>query len=271
MRVLRAIPALLVMVLFGCGVGDVSISISPGSATVTVNAQIQFSASVGNAGNKNVTWAATGGSVDSSGLFTAPSSPGTCYVVVTSQADTSKTATAVITVVAPVVITPSTTTLAPGATQIFTAVIPETGDTNVTWSISEGASGGTFDATAPGHYTALPDADDGSVFHIIATSMADSNKSATALVNIQTPVAVAPASASIAVNTTQQFTATVRATSSPNVTWSVLENIAGGTAGGTITGTGLYTAPATTGTYHVVAASAADSTQTGRATVIVGP
>jgi hypothetical protein len=265
MRVLRAIPAILILVLVACGFNNVSISISPSQATVVVSSQIQFSASVGNAGNTAITWAATGGTVDATGLFTAPSSPGICYVVVTSQADTSKTATAVITVVAPVVITPPTTTLAPGGTQLFTAVIPATGDTNMTWSITEGASGGTIDAT--GLYTAPTGAIDGSVFHIVATSVADSTKSATALVTIQAPVTVTPQSANIRVNTTQLFTATVRATSSTNVTWTVLE----GAAGGTIDVTGLYTAPATPGTYHVVAASAADPTQTGKATIIVGP
>jgi hypothetical protein len=254
MRVLRAIPAMLILLLVACGINNVNISISPGQAVVTVNTQIQFSASVGNAGNKAVTWAATGGTVDSTGLFTAPASPGTSYVVATSQADPSRTATAVITVVAPVVITPSTITLAPGGTQIFTAVMPATGDTNMTWSITEGVAGGTIDAT--GLYTA-------------PSGAADAAKSATALVTIQTPVVVLPSSVniSIAVSTTQQFTATVRATSSTNVTWSVLE----GAAGGTIDATGLYTAPATTGTYHVVAASVADPTQTGRATVFVGP
>ncbi|HEX7553230.1 MAG TPA: hypothetical protein VF378_06725 [Geothrix sp.] len=262
MRVLRSIPALFVLILVACGVGNVNISISPGQAVVTVNTQVQFSASVGNAGNKVVTWAATGGTVDSTGLFTAPASPGTCYVIVTSQADPSKTATAVITVVAPVVITPSEATLAPLATQIFTAVLPATGDTNVTWTITEGAAGGSIDAT--GLYTAP--ATEG-VFHVIATSVADPTKSATALVTVVAPVAVLPNPANISVNTTQQFTATVRATSSTSVTWSVLE----GAIGGTIDATGLYTAPAATGTYHVVAAAVADPTQTGRATVIVGP
>jgi hypothetical protein len=265
MRVLRAIPAVFILFLGACGFNNVNISISPSQATVTGLTQIQFSATVGNAGNKTVTWSAAGGIVDTNGLYTAPASPGTCYVVVTSQADPSKTATAVITVVAPVVITPPTVTLAPGGTQTFSAVIPATGDTNVTWSITEGAAGGTIDAT--GLYTAAADATDGSNFHIMATSTADPTKSATALVTIQAPVAVSPQSATISINTTQLYTATVRATSSTSVTWSVLE----GAAGGTIDATGLYTAPASQGTYHVVAASTADPTQTGRAAVIVGP
>jgi hypothetical protein len=256
---------MLILFLAACGFNNVNITISPDKATMAIGTQMQFSASVGNAGNKAVTWSATGGTVDSTGLFTAPGSPGTSYVVATSQADPSRTATAVITVVALVDITPSEVTLAPGGTQTFAAIVPLTGDTNVTWGIMEGFAGGTIDAT--GHYTAPAGAANDSVFHVLATSVADPGKTATALVTIQTPVVVLPSSANIKVSTTQQFTATVRATGSTNVTWTVLE----GAAGGTIDATGLYTAPAAQGTYHVVAKAAADASKTGQATVFVVP
>src|SRR5207249_6153560 len=49
------------------------------------------------------------------------------------------------------------------------------------------------------------------------------------------------------------------------VTWAVQE----GAAGGTVTSSGGYTAPATSGTYHVVAASVADPAKSGTATVSV--
>src|SRR5690349_18513441 len=52
-------------------------------------------------------------------------------------------------------------------------------------------------------------------------------------------VTVAPSSASVAVNKTQQFTATVSGTTNTAVTWSV----AGGASNGSIAQTGLYTAP----------------------------
>jgi hypothetical protein len=281
MRVLRSIPALFVLILVACGVGNVNISISPDKATMEIGSQMQFSASVGNAGNKVVTWSATGGTVDSTGLYTAPGSPGTSYVVATSQADPSRTATAVITVVAPVMITPTAVTLAPGGTQTFTAIMPATGDTNMNWSVLENAAGGTAGGTITtggttgGNYTAPINAADTAVFHIVATSQAYPSKSATALVTIQTPVVVLPSTASIKVGTTQQFTATVRANPGTSVTWtwSVLENAAGGTAGGTIDNNGLYTAPAVAGggPYHVVATNPLDTNQTGRATVTVTP
>ena len=54
-------------------------------------------------------------------------------------------------------------------------------------------------------------------------------------------------------------------TANTTVTWSVAE----GSAGGSVTTAGLYTAPGTTGTYHVVVASQAAPTVTATATVTV--
>ncbi len=67
---------------------------------------------------------------------------------------------------------------------------------------------------------------------------------------------------------TQVFTATVTGSSNTAVSWAVLE----GPGGGTISGSGLYTAPSARGTYHVVAISQADTTKNAAATVTVtGP
>ncbi|HXN53793.1 MAG TPA: hypothetical protein VN943_17825 [Candidatus Acidoferrum sp.] len=81
-------------------------------------------------------------------------------------------------------------------------------------------------------------------------------------------ITVSPASASVAVNNKQQLTATVTGTSNTAVTWSV----AGGASNGTITSTGLYTAPATVPNppqVTVTATSQADSTKSTSATVTV--
>src|SRR5437879_3261353 len=60
-------------------------------------------------------------------------------------------------------------------------------------------------------------------------------------------VAISPTSASVAPQQTQQFTATVSGTTNTAVTWSVDSINGGNRATGTISSTGLYTAPATTG------------------------
>ena len=76
----------------------VSISISPTSATLAPGATQQFSATVSNATNTGVTWSAQSGSIDPTGLYTAPSSPGTDTVTATSQQDTTKSVSASVTI-----------------------------------------------------------------------------------------------------------------------------------------------------------------------------
>lgn len=77
-------------------------------------------------------------------------------------------------------------------------------------------------------------------------------------------VTVNPATATVKVGVTQTFTASVAGSANTAVTWSVQE-----AGGGTVSASGLYTAPATPGTYHVVATSAADPTRSATATVTV--
>ena len=78
-------------------------------------------------------------------------------------------------------------------------------------------------------------------------------------------VAVSPAAASMKVGQTQQFSATVANATNTAVNWSVTE----GSAGGTVSSSGLYVAPANAGTYHVVATSAADPAASTSADAIV--
>ena len=80
----------------------VAVSLAPGSASVLTGATQQFTATVTGSANTAVTWAvqegSTGGTVNSSGLYTAPTAAGIYHVVAKSVADISKTATATVTV-----------------------------------------------------------------------------------------------------------------------------------------------------------------------------
>jgi hypothetical protein len=81
-------------------------------------------------------------------------------------------------------------------------------------------------------------------------------------------VSVAPSGTTVVVGQMQPFTATVSGTTNHAVTWSVN----GGTAKGTISAAGVYTAPATVPspvTVTVVATSQADATKSGSATLTV--
>jgi len=159
---------------------------------------------------------------------------------------------------------PPTAQVRPGATQPFSAAVTGSANAAVTWSVREPAGGAVSQA---GLYTAPAST---GTFHVVVTSAADPAVSATATVTVTaTPVvavSLSPTTASVAAGATRQFTATVTGTSNLAVNWSVQE-----AGGGTVSASGLYTAPATAGTYHVKATSAADGTKVATATVTVTP
>jgi hypothetical protein len=84
-----------------------SISVSPGSALVDPGATQQFNASIQGLSNSGVTWSvdgvsggnSTAGTINSSGLYTAPSATGTHTISATSVAYSSATASSEVTIV----------------------------------------------------------------------------------------------------------------------------------------------------------------------------
>ncbi|HKA01760.1 MAG TPA: Ig-like domain-containing protein [Candidatus Solibacter sp.] len=246
----------ILTIVANSGVPTVSVSVSPTTATVQTGATQQFNATVTGSSNTAVNWTATGGTISNTGLFTAGQTAGSFTVTATSAADTTKKATATVTVQAPVVsvsITPTTATLQTGATQQFNASVTGSSNAAVTWS----ATGGTISNTglfAAGQTTGS--------FTVTATSAADTTKSASATVTVQAPVvsvSITPTTATLQTGVTQQFSATVTGSSNTAVTWTA--------TGGTISSTGLYTAGQTTGNFAVTARSAADTTKSATATV----
>lgn len=269
----------------------VAVAVAPTAATVTAGKQQQFTATVSNTTNTAVTWTIAGsgcsgascGSITAGGLYTAPSSvpnPAQVSVTATSVADTSKSATATVTIVPPVAISiaPKTAQLLTGAHQQFTATVTNTTNTAVTWTVSgSGCSGsacGTI--TASGLYTAPASAPRPSVVTITATSAADSTKSASASVTIVPPLAIAitPTSADVVTGAHQQFTATVTNSTNTAVTWTVSGSGCTGSACGTITTGGVYTAPSSVPSpaqVSVTATSVADTSKSATATVTIVP
>lgn len=157
----------------------VSISITPTTASMNTSATFQFSAAVTGSTNTAVTWTASGGAVNASGLYTAPSLAGSYTVTATSVADPTKSASAAVTVSAPVTvsvaITPATASISTGGSQQFAATVTNTTNTAVTWTCSGGA------VTAAGLFTAPATA--GS-YTVTATSVADPTKAASAVVTV---------------------------------------------------------------------------------------
>jgi pectate lyase len=75
------------------------VTVSPATTSVKTSAKVQFSASVqGNVSNKAVSWTAALGTITSSGAYTAPSKAGADTITATSEADSSMSTTAKVTV-----------------------------------------------------------------------------------------------------------------------------------------------------------------------------
>jgi Big-like domain-containing protein len=246
------------------------VSLTPATAALEFGQTRQFSVlgllSDGTTTTIAVTWTASGGTVNSTGLYTAGSTAGTFRLIAKSAnglADTSS-----ITVTAPTVtaitLTPATVSLQSGQTQQFSAAASLSNGTTqtnpvVTWL----ATGGSINST--GLYTAGLTA---GTFTVIATST--NGKADTSAVTVSLPtvtsIVVTPASTSVSPAQTLQFSATATLSNgstqiSPAVTWSA--------TGGSVSTAGLYTAGSTTGTFRVIAASSNGPADTSAVTITV--
>lgn len=112
----------------------VSVTVSPTSANVQTGSAQQFSATVTGASNTAVTWSATGGTISTSGLFSAGVTAGAFTVTATSTANTAKSAQASVTLSAPAAPAPP----APAGTA---SSITKDG---ITWTFSQPVAVGQF-------------------------------------------------------------------------------------------------------------------------------
>ena len=267
---------------------------SPSSTTVALGSTKQFASTITGSANTAVNWRVSGagcsgaacGTISAGGLYIPPGSvpsPATLSVTVTSVADPTKSATASVTLVAAAAvllsITPSTAVVATASSDSFTASVTGTANTAVAWSLNgagcSGASCGSLATTSfMAVYTAPIVAPSPPSVTVAATSIAEPSKSAAATVTIVSAVVVtaSPANASVVVGATQQFNASVVGTSNTAVTWAVQGSGCSAAACGTISGTGLYTAPSVVPSpadETVTATSSADRTKTSSSSVTI--
>jgi len=255
-----------------------TITISPTTVTLAPGGTQQFTVVAKNADGDilaipNPIWAvgAGGGTITSTGLFTAGTTAGTFTntVSVTCNGVTAP-ATIIVTAgpLATITVTPNPATLTPGGVQQFTAVGRDANGNVVAitpvWSVAAG--GGTIVA-GTGVFTAGGTA--GTFTNTVVATSGTLSGRATVIVTAGAlaTITVTPNPASMLPNATQQFTAVGRDASNNVVpitpVWSVVNG------GGSINaGTGLFTAGAATGNFPntVMATSGAIS---GNATVIV--
>ena len=139
------------------------VTVSPSSPAVAGSATQQFTATVNGTGSPSqaVTWSVTGvGSINSSGLYTAPTTTGSVQnatVTATSTQDGTKAGTAAVTVpafsgtVTSVTVSPSAPSVTEQTTQQFTATVNGTGSPSqsVTWAANIGSINSSGLWTAP--------------------------------------------------------------------------------------------------------------------------
>lgn len=256
----------------GGGITSTGVSISPRSVSLQAGKQQQFAAAVNGVSSSAVTWSTSGGTITSAGLYTAPASAGTYSViakVVTSgrrSRSTTVASSSVVVTVAPsspaqtigVSVSPASVSLQTSTQQQFQALVSGSTNSAVTWS----ASSGTI--TTSGLYTA-PAAT--GTYTVMAVSAADKTKSASAKIVVSAPqsatVTISPTKASVAEGNQLQYVATVSGVSNTAVTWAVSQG------NGTITQSGLYTAPLMGESDVITATSQADSTKSASATISV--
>lgn len=251
------------------------VTVTPSTAAIYTNESQQFQAIVVGLANPNVTWAATGGSIDANGLYTAPNSPGTYTITATSVSDPTKSGTATVTVSTPVptiTISPNTATVRSGESKAFTASTKYITNGEVRWSVQED-DGGTI--TQDGGYTAPTST---GTFHVVAylfeeggvVPVASDTATITVVENTGITVAIDPPSSSVAAGGTVQFSASVRNAqgqllANQGVVWAVVQ-----ADSGTIDSTGLYTAPSKkAGVFQITATSVVDTAAVATATVTV--
>jgi hypothetical protein len=273
------------------GTGLASVVVSPASAQVKPGGQVPFSAT-GSADNV-VIWSITGsgcigiscGEITSDGLYTAPTAapnPPVVVVVATSLADLTQSGSASVTIGAPVsigvTISPALAAIVQSGQQQFFALITGSSNTAVKWTVSgTGCSAvacGTI--TSGGLYTAPAVIPKPPQVIVRATSVAAPTKSASATVSIESAtavsVSVSPSTAQVIVGKQQQFSATVAGTTNTSVKWTVAGTGCAGAACGSISASGLYTAPASvpsSSKVTITATSVAAPTKLASATVSI--
>jgi hypothetical protein len=289
----------------------ISVAVSPSTATVSLSQSASFTATLQNdSQNKGVLWNVTGSGCSGSTCgvlsnitplsvtYTAPAvspTPASVVLSATSIADGTKSASSAITITTlpppaiSVTLVPPSTSVQVSASTTFTASLQnDTQNKGVTWTLSgNGCSGSTCGTLTVSSSTAViynapalvPR--HGSV-NLKATSVADTTKSATAVVTITAApppisVSVSPTTASVQVSQSASFSALVQNDSTNSgVSWTLSGSGCSGNSCGilsNITTTAVtYNAPATApapDTVTLTATSVANSTESFAAVITV--
>lgn len=266
----------------------VVVTVTPANTAILAGATQQFSAYI-SSGIPYFQWSvscstSSCGTISQAGLYTAPSSvsaPLAVTVTASALLNYPSAGSTTVTVNPPgppvisVSVSPQSATVAPSAQQTFNATVNNSSNQSVMWNVS--CSAGTCGTiSASGVYTAPSAAPSPNSITVTATSFADTTKSGSATVTIGTiGVSISPSTnVQVSAGASQTFAATVTGTSNQSVTWSVSGSGCTGSACGSITSTGVYTAPSTLPSpafVSVTATSQANTSATATVNVTLTP
>ena len=244
----------LVVLMVGCGGGNggshlnpstsISVAVFPGTATAPINGMVVFTATVYNATNTAVNWAATGGGTFAGNVLTAPAMPGTITITATSQADTTKSATVSVTVTAaqPVAVSPSAVAVPAGGIQQFQA---SSGGLPVTWSVVAPGGGNPGSIDQSGNYSAPQVPPPGGTVTISASSATGAGTA-----NVTVLFSAASLFGQYAFSYSGEDTAGFLAVAG-SISFDGLGNVTSGGVEDVNSGNGVVTNPITGGTYEV--------------------
>ncbi len=240
---------------------DYTVRLSPDKTTVapggTVNLNLYYDAPANNAG---ISWGigclkGDCGSVSAAAVYTAPAKVDEQMVVgirATSKDDPTKSYYVEIWVTGKIVVRINANNLIGlhvSQTAQFAATV-NSPDTGLIWQVN-GVTGGNATVgtiSTAGLYTAPAQVPNPDVVNVGAVAHVDSSASATVPVYIwpaiPVTVSISPQDQSVVVGTTLQFTATVDNTEDKAVQWQVNGIEGGNSTIGTISASGLFTAPA---------------------------
>jgi len=267
------------------GAGAFALTVSPGTASIPGLNQQQFVAKFGD-GSKPpaVNWMvngvaggdATNGTIDASGLYTAPEFPPTVNSVMISAiipTDSRKTGNSNVTLDNPV---PVLTSITPSELKLGAFTLTITGAHFAQGAtVFFGAIALTTTYVSSTQLTAAGTATTAQIGNNTVTVQnpapgASVSAGVTAHVDGGILVNVTPATGTLRAASQQPFTATVTGTTNTGVTWSVNGVTGGDTTVGTIDATGNYSAPVivpVTNSITVTATSVVDTTISGSAAV----
>lgn len=195
-RLLLAAALAMVPALISCGSSSpagpppppppppTTVTVTPTTATLYRGETQQFAAQVSGPSDQTVTWSVDGpGSIDSTGLYTAPTDYDGFAILVIATSNAVRSALASATVTLPSVtltITPYGAAVVPGSSRPFSAAVVGLSSSQVSWTV-QGAGGGTI--TSAGLYTAPSTI---GIYQVVATSSVNKNYSAAATVAVTT-------------------------------------------------------------------------------------